>query len=468
MLNNLEKKECEENSLEIYYKYIDNIWNMLWFKTNINLSVKPKKEYENYSVSFMWAVNNPNIYLTEVSKQIILDDIVFFEIIDNEWNKKLIEAGNFIPNEINISNCIRLDSLNNAWKSKKHLTSFWMFNFSWIWERKEIIKICSDFLLSFFQGNKNINNIIVYVHNDDIESKKILIENNFNTKEDNGCIFNSNKTNRKWYRLEFKIEFTDTNWNINLWEVLNLVIIDKIGNENLNFSIYDWWGAMERLIAIKEWKSDIFQIQNFEEYKKTLHSISQNEKERSLEKIIDQTKTSIIMLLSWYELWNQNKQNKSFRSVIRELAFTKIEHWLDYNSLNWLCKKIIEDYRDKNTPDSICIEGIINYIQEIESQFLKVKKEIWFYLSIFNINSFEIKIIICVLLFKYAWWSWAIWNLVLKNIWSNQVYNNNIEWKNISECDIIYKKYNDIKKMKTTKINCDDAYKYFNVINFMS
>lgn len=408
-----------------------------WYKFGQAYNVMPWWEYAWYSTIFMWAMHHPRIYLLKI---LSYDRRTHTFAL---WNGESEEWHDFFSREVTLDNCIRLDALPKSWISKKHLLNFFMLWISGYMSYEQWIRdthvLLSNMLSEKLDKWVSEGGVALHCAIHPLDLQAMMVCNSlwlsYVCKDD--CYFQSEKTDRTWYRIEFVAKFIDNEWVEQSRELINLVKISQVwtswddktsGNIDLqDMCIFEWGGSFERVVALAEWVDDVFATSKF----RWMDSFGVPKN------ILDILYTIYSMKISWYVLWNKTKQQKTYRELILKLGYKIIEMdkigirlWTVLGVIDTNMKAIVPSMETKWLGEDWWKEE--EYLEKIFSEYKNL------YEAVNNINSlspenekFEEACIACD---QLTWWKTWLLRIVFQKLdwnitFTHEIYEATIKTK---------------------------------------
>ncbi|MCB9790199.1 hypothetical protein H6763_00440 [Candidatus Nomurabacteria bacterium] len=239
-------------------------------------SILPGSGYEKTEFVFMSAMANEDLYVNEPPTQ-MQSSMALVRCIRRGKNQQLQQ-----------SSSIWCD----AGESTRHLKTFDMLGF---WGKMDSFDAISKVNSMLHALLPNTCNIVARVHPKDVASQDSLKTLNMPFTLDDKCHFDKpEKTNRAGYRVEFVADAEIEGVPIN-WELQNLTIISQAGDQLLDPPMAQSGGSVERVVAIRENKLDVFQTSLFpiDEIASINNLKPENENDRRVFKLADLARTII-------------------------------------------------------------------------------------------------------------------------------------------------------------------------------
>lgn len=302
--------------------------------------VTPPSPYKDAEFVFMNAMSRPVIYLGKAPQS--------------------------LTGEVSLVRCIRRGS--HADKiSERHMTTFDMLGFSLITDRCKAIELTFSLIASVLSSKIQVS---AKVHPNDSESILCLRNLNIDVMEDSSCYFNKpEKTNRSGYRVEFYA----TAANRISWELQNLILIDNINNEPIDYCIAQTGGSVERILALNNETYDVYKTSayNLELIESRLHLQDEN-LARNLANLI---RTIITILGSNIMPGERNKRERIFSDFCLRYAELCMSAGIQMEEMTQLLHNVLDSEKKWINPIIISKNHLAEFNLRFESLLEKALKK---------------------------------------------------------------------------------------------
>jgi alanyl-tRNA synthetase len=219
--------------------------------------------------------------------------------------------------EMGIGWCVRSDALPKAGSSNRHLVAFEMFGTSGIIREDDAIASSVDAVMA--ATDVNVDHLSAVTSQENLTANHTLRELGVRVAHQDTS-FGRPDTNRSGHRVELKVDF-HTKGQKQSWEVQNLIVLTRVGVQQLRQPIVDGGGSFERLVAIREEVPDVFETSTvIPVVNRAKILVPENADPRQAEALADIARTATVMAQSGYEVGKETRQQQTFRKVVRELG----------------------------------------------------------------------------------------------------------------------------------------------------